>query len=67
MERPDPIRCTYCNSISVWSAEQTDRTMIGEPHSCPTCGQSTHVCDDHATHELEAEQTMPWIAAEPLY
>jgi hypothetical protein len=51
----------------VWSAEKTDRTMIGEPESCPSCGQSTHTCDDRASHELEPEQTMSWIAAEPLY
>lgn len=67
IQRPDPIRCTYCDAISMWSAETTDRTMIGEPQSCPSCGQSTHTCDDRASHELEREQTMAWIAAEPLY
>jgi hypothetical protein len=67
MQRPDPIRCTYCNEISVWSAEQTDRTMMGEVQVCPTCGQQTTVCDDRASHELETTTSMDWIAAEPLY
>jgi transposase len=51
----------------VWSAEQTDRTMIGEVHTCPSCGQQTHCCDDHAAHQLEADPIMHWIAADPLY
>ena len=67
MQRPDPIRCTYCDAIQVWSAEQTDRTMIGEVHTCPTCGQQTHTCDDRAAHELEVGANMHWISAEPLY
>jgi hypothetical protein len=67
MQRPDPIRCTYCDEISVWSAEQTDRTMMGEVQTCPTCGRQTSICDDHATPELENGKSMHWIAAEPLY
>ena len=67
MQRPDPIRCTYCEAIQVWSAEQTDRTMMGEVHTCPSCGQMTHTCDDRTGHQLEGETTMPWIEAEPLY
>ena len=67
MQRPDPIRCTYCGEISMWSAEQTDRTMMGETHTCPNCNQTTHTCDDGATHTLDSEQAMQWIAAEPLY
>ena len=67
MQRTDPIRCTYCDAISVWSAEQTDRTMMGEVHTCPTCGQATHTCDDHAAHQLEPENKMNWVEAEPLY
>ena len=67
MQRPDPIRCTYCDTISVWSSEQTDRTMMGEVHTCPTCGQATHTCDDHAAHQLEPETGMDWVEAEPLY
>lgn len=67
MQRPDPIRCTYCDAISVWSAEQTDRTMIGESPICPSCGQSTHTCDDQPAHLLDNEAAMHWIAAEPLY
>jgi hypothetical protein len=51
----------------VWSAEQTDRTMMGEVHTCPSCGQMTHTCDDRTSHQLEGETTMPWIEAEPLY
>jgi hypothetical protein len=67
MQKPEPIRCTYCEEIQVWSAEQTDRTMMGEVHTCPSCGQATHTCDDHAAHELEPDSIMHWIAAEPLY
>jgi transcription elongation factor Elf1 len=67
MQRPDPIRCTYCNAIQVWSAEQTDRTMMGEVHTCPSCGQLTHTCDDRCSHQLDGENTMPWVEAEPLY
>ena len=67
MQRPDPIRCTYCDAIQVWSAEQTDRTMMGEVHTCPSCGQTTHTCDDRTSHQLEGESTMPWEEAEPLY
>jgi transcription elongation factor Elf1 len=67
MQRPDPIRCTYCEAIQVWSAEQTDRTMMGEVATCPSCGQATHTCDDRVTHELEPDSIMHWIAAEPLY
>jgi hypothetical protein len=51
----------------VWSAEQTDRTMMGEVHTCPSCGQTTHTCDDRTSHQLEGEITMSWIEAEPLY
>ena len=67
MQRPDPIRCTYCDAIQVWSAEQTDRTMMGEVPICPSCGQTTHTCDDRTSHQLEGESTMKWIEAEPLY
>jgi hypothetical protein len=67
MQRPEPIRCTYCEAIQVWSAEQTDRTMMGEVHTCPSCGQMTHTCDDCASHQLEGETTMPWIEAELIY
>jgi hypothetical protein len=67
MQRPDPIRCTYCDAIQVWSAEQTDRTMMGEVHTCPSCGQTTHTCDDRTTHQLETENVMAWVEAEPLY
>ena len=67
MQRPDPIRCTYCDAIQGWSAEQTDRTMMGEVHTCPSCGQTTHTCDDHMSHQLEVESSMTWIEAEPLY
>ena len=67
MQRPDPIRCTYCDAIQVWSAEQTDRTMIGEVHTCPSCGKQTTCCDDHAAHQLEADPIMHWIAADPIY
>jgi hypothetical protein len=67
MLRTDPIRCTYCEAVQDWSAEQTDRTMIGEVHTCPTCGQQTHTCDDHAAHELEVDGAMHWVSAEPLY
>jgi hypothetical protein len=67
MQRPDPIRCTYCDAIQVWSAERTDRTMMGEVHTCPSCGQLTHTCDDRTSHQLEGDATMPWIEAEPLY
>jgi len=51
----------------VWSAEQTDRTMMGEVHTCPSCGKMTHTCDDRTSHQLGGEPTMPWIEAEPLY
>jgi hypothetical protein len=51
----------------VWSAEQTDRTMIGEVYTCPSCGRQTACCDDHPAHQLEADSIMHWIAAEPLY
>jgi hypothetical protein len=67
MQRPDPIRCTYCDAIQVWSAEQTDRTMMGEVHTCPSCGLMTHTCDDRTSYQLESEITMPWVEAEPLY
>lgn len=67
MQKPEPVRCTYCDAISVWSAEKTDRTMMGEVHTCPDCGRETHTCDDRAGHQLENETTMSWIAAEPLY
>jgi len=67
MQRPDPIRCTYCDTISLWSAEQTDRTMIGEVYTCPTCGQRTATCKDGAAHQLEGNETMNWVEAEPLY
>ena len=32
---------------------------------CPSCGQSTHTCDDKPAHLLENEAAMHWIAAEP--
>ena len=67
MQRPDPIRCTYCDAIQVWSAEQTDSTMMGEVHTCPSCGKTTHTCDDRTSHQLEGEKNMPWIEAEPIY
>jgi len=67
MQRTDPIKCTYCEAISVWSAERTDATMIGEVHTCPTCGKDTHTCDDRKAHQLDHDPSMHWIAAEPLY
>lgn len=67
MIKTDPIRCTYCDAVQVWSSEQTDRTMMGEAYACPTCGQETHTCDDQAMHEFEDAFGMSWVAAEPLY
>jgi DNA-directed RNA polymerase subunit RPC12/RpoP len=67
MIKTDPIRCTYCESVQVWSSEQTDRTMMGENYQCPNCGQETHICDDHAIHEFEDDRGMSWVSAEPLY
>jgi hypothetical protein len=51
----------------MWSAEQTDRTMMGEVHSCSNCGETTHTWDDRSSHQLENEGSMSWIEAEPLY
>jgi hypothetical protein len=51
----------------LWSAEQTDRTMIGEVYTCPACGQQTATCKDGAAHQLEGNETMNWVQAEPLY
>jgi DNA-directed RNA polymerase subunit RPC12/RpoP len=67
MIKTDPIRCTYCDSVQGWSAERTDSTMMGEVYVCPTCGEGTHTCDDHAIHEIEAGERMDWVAAEPIY
>ncbi len=67
MIKTDPIRCTYCEAVQDWSSERTDRTMMGEDYACPTCGQDTHTCDDHAMHEFEDDGGMKWVAAEPLY
>jgi hypothetical protein len=67
MQTPDPIRCTYCDTIQMWSAEQTDRTMMGEVHSCPNCGQMTHTWDDRSGHQLETDRTMSWVETEPIY
>lgn len=67
MQRPDPLRCTYCGEISVWSAEQTDRTMIGEVHVCPSCNRETSTWANDVEPQLDGRLGMDWIEAEPLY
>jgi hypothetical protein len=41
--------------------------MIGEVYTCPTCGKQTATCKDGAAHQLEGNETMNWVEAEPLY
>lgn len=67
MQRPDPIRCTYCDSISDWSSEQTDATMLGEEHVCPTCGRQTSPWDEETNQNFEPSTTMFWIEADLIY
>jgi len=67
MQRPDPIRCTYCGSISDWSSERTDATMLGEEHACTSCGQQTSSWDEETNQNLEPAQNMYWLEANPIY
>lgn len=67
MQRPDPIRCTYCGSISDWSSERTDATMLGEEHACTSCGRQTSSWDEETNQNLEASSAMTWLEADPIY
>ena len=67
MQRPDPIRCTYCESISDWSSERTDATMLGEEYACPSCGEQTAQWNEETNQSLEPVQSMHWQEANPIY
>ena len=67
MQRPDPIRCTYCETISDWSSERTDATMLGEEYACPTCGQQTTAWAEETNQRLEPSTSMHWQEADPIY
>ncbi|MCU0304214.1 MAG: hypothetical protein MUC56_09185 [Thermoanaerobaculales bacterium] len=67
IERPDPIRCTYCGSISDWSSERTDATMLGEEHACSSCGRQTSSWDEEIAQRLEPGQSMGWLEVDPIY
>ena len=67
MQRPDPIRCTYCGSISDWSSEHTDATMLGEEYACPSCGGQTASWVEETNQNLEPSATMHWQEADPIY
>jgi len=63
----DPVRCTYCDSISDWSSERTDATLLGEEHSCTSCGQQTSPWDEETNQNLEPNRNMNWLEADPIY
>ena len=67
MQRPDPIRCTYCGTISDWSSERTDATMLGEEYACPSCGQQTASWVEETNQDLEPGRAMYWLEADPIY
>jgi hypothetical protein len=67
MTKINPIHCTYCGSVSEWSAETTDSTELGEPHVCAGCEEVTSVWDDTDTQKLDHGELMEWVSAEPLY
>jgi DNA-directed RNA polymerase subunit RPC12/RpoP len=67
MQRPDPIRCTYCGTISDWSSERTDATMLGEEHACQSCGRQTAAWDEETNQNLEPATSMYWLEADPIY
>ncbi len=67
IQRPDPVRCTYCNSISDWSSERTDATMLGEEHACTTCGQQTSSWNEETNQNFEPSKNMYWLEADPIY
>ena len=67
MQRPDPIRCTYCGSISDWSSERTDATMLGEEHACTSCGLQTSPWNEETNQNLEPAKNMYWLEADPIY
>ncbi len=67
IQRPDPICCTYCGSISDWSSERTDATMLGEEHACSSCGEQTSSWDEEPNQQLEPAKSMFWLEADPIY
>jgi hypothetical protein len=67
MQRPDPIRCTYCETISDWSSERTDATMLGEEHACSSCGQQTAAWAEETNQNLEPSTSMHWHEADLIY
>ena len=67
IQRPDPIRCTYCGTISDWSSERTDATMLGEEHACRSCGEQTAPWSEETDQSLEAAPSMFWHEADPIY
>jgi hypothetical protein len=67
IERPEPPRCTYCGSVSDWSSERTDATMLGEEHACTSCGEQTSSWDEETNQDLEPGKSMFWLEADPIY
>lgn len=62
-----PLRCTYCDTVSDWSAERTDALELSETHCCPECEQDTPVWDDTEVQSLADSASMPWVDAGSFY
>jgi DNA-directed RNA polymerase subunit RPC12/RpoP len=67
IQQTDAVRCTYCGSVSDWSAERTDATMLGEEHVCSSCGRQTSPWDEETNQNLEPSGSMSWLEADPIY
>lgn len=63
----DPVRCPYCESASAWSSEQTESTLVGEEHVCPSCGQQTTPWSEETNQSLDSRQSMDWLEADPIF
>ena len=67
MTRVEPLHCTYCDEVSQWSSERTETTLLGEEHSCPSCGMETTVWDEDEVQELERDVLPQFESPAPLF
>lgn len=64
MQRYEPPRCTYCESVTTFSAERADAIETGEGWTCPDCDGQTGRWEGDMATALESE--MAWVGPEPL-
>ena len=61
-----PVRCTYCGTVSDWSALETETKSASDAHACPECEQQTVVWDEDSGPTLDDAAPLLWSTPDPM-